>query len=111
MSTLEYCCTARAPKTQVMTNCPNCGAPITGLRCEYCGTQFEKPKTVYCEVPYSRPYNDVETQLMNLQSQIAEANARMANSIQTQYLLNTLGRWTAWPYITRPAPLGTIKTR
>ena len=23
-----------------ITNCPNCGAPITGLKCEYCGTQF-----------------------------------------------------------------------
>ena len=22
------------------TNCPNCGAPITGYKCEYCGTQF-----------------------------------------------------------------------
>ena len=22
------------------TNCPNCGAPITGLQCEYCGTMF-----------------------------------------------------------------------
>lgn len=21
-------------------NCPNCGAPINGTRCEYCGTQF-----------------------------------------------------------------------
>lgn len=21
-------------------NCPNCGAPITGFKCEYCGTQF-----------------------------------------------------------------------
>lgn len=21
-------------------NCPNCGAPISGDRCEYCGTQF-----------------------------------------------------------------------
>lgn len=21
-------------------NCPNCGAPITGLLCEYCGTVF-----------------------------------------------------------------------
>lgn len=20
------------------TNCPNCGAPLTGCRCEYCGT-------------------------------------------------------------------------
>ena len=21
-------------------NCPNCGAPISGAKCEYCGTQF-----------------------------------------------------------------------
>ena len=24
-----------------MTNCPNCGAVITGTVCEYCGTRFE----------------------------------------------------------------------
>ena len=23
------------------TNCPNCGAMITGMKCEYCGTDFE----------------------------------------------------------------------
>lgn len=23
-----------------MYNCPNCGAPITGEKCEYCGTVF-----------------------------------------------------------------------
>ena len=23
-----------------MTNCPNCGAPITRPTCEYCGTKF-----------------------------------------------------------------------
>ena len=23
-----------------LLNCPNCGAPITGLSCDYCGTQF-----------------------------------------------------------------------
>lgn len=28
-------------------SCPNCGAPITGWRCEYCGTVFEgEPATV-----------------------------------------------------------------
>ena len=26
-------------KDRVM-NCPNCGAPVTGGRCEYCGTLF-----------------------------------------------------------------------
>ena len=23
-----------------MTNCPNCGSPISGVKCEYCGTTF-----------------------------------------------------------------------
>lgn len=23
-----------------MTNCPNCGAPISGIKCNYCGTTF-----------------------------------------------------------------------
>ena len=27
-----------------MTNCPNCGAPLTNsVSCEYCGTVFPKP--------------------------------------------------------------------
>ena len=28
-------------------NCPNCGAPVKGYRCEYCGTPFEGPRR-YC---------------------------------------------------------------
>lgn len=24
-----------------MKNCPNCGAPVSGSHCEYCGTDFE----------------------------------------------------------------------
>lgn len=24
------------------TNCPNCGAPISGHKCEYCGTVFDR---------------------------------------------------------------------
>lgn len=27
-----------------MTNCPNCGAPITSHQCEYCGTMFNTLK-------------------------------------------------------------------
>ena len=27
------------------TNCPNCGAPITGDKCEYCGTSFRYAAT------------------------------------------------------------------
>lgn len=34
-------------KTSVMneTNCPNCGAPIIGSKCEYCGTVFSNHDT------------------------------------------------------------------
>lgn len=28
------------------TNCPNCGAPITGRKCEYCGTRFSEPEPI-----------------------------------------------------------------
>ena len=27
--------------TNKTTNCPNCGAPITSSKCDYCGTDFE----------------------------------------------------------------------
>lgn len=30
-----------------MRNCPNCGAPINGDKCEYCGTVFVKDKDRY----------------------------------------------------------------
>ena len=34
-----------------MTNCPNCGAPITGPECEYCGTWFpELERTTEAEI-------------------------------------------------------------
>lgn len=28
--------------TKKSTNCPNCGAPITSSKCDYCGTDFEQ---------------------------------------------------------------------
>lgn len=30
-----------------MTNCPNCGAPAKGSRCEYCGTPLERETVAY----------------------------------------------------------------
>ena len=36
-------------------NCPNCGAPITGVRCKYCGTQFFNMADIeYGEAGYIR---------------------------------------------------------
>ena len=29
-----------------MTNCVNCGAPLEGLKCEYCGTEYLDKNTI-----------------------------------------------------------------
>ena len=34
------------------TNCPNCGAPIKGIKCDYCGTYFHD-------------WSDIDTKDMN----------------------------------------------
>ena len=34
-------CPDDKPSSQIAQNCPNCGAPRSGYRCEYCGTPFE----------------------------------------------------------------------
>lgn len=31
-----------AGKAILITNCPNCGAPVSGIVCEYCGTRFKQ---------------------------------------------------------------------
>lgn len=36
MADMKYCC-IESPKRKVEENCPSCGAPITGDKCEYCG--------------------------------------------------------------------------
>lgn len=44
------------------TNCKNCGAPLSGGKCDYCGTEYGKPGKVYMDgkkvgilVPPPRP--------------------------------------------------------
>lgn len=64
------------------TNCPNCGAPITGPVCEYCGTRHYSQ-----EILTARFY--AENELVYAQTQLSQA-------AQTQYLLSTMQKWTAW---------------
>lgn len=56
----------------VQTNCPNCGAPITSHKCEYCGTVFDRDKE---EQILRREKNEL------LQKQFALAQAHQAESI------------------------------
>ena len=39
------------PKEELL-NCPNCSAPISGDRCDYCGTQFIDCTTIRMDKPF-----------------------------------------------------------
>ena len=47
--------TAKITGNPTSTNCPNCGAPITGPFCEYCGTIFDSD---YSQRISKRKHND-----------------------------------------------------
>ena len=64
-----------------MTNCPNCGAPYHGHKCEYCGTiipEYEKLMEYY-------------------QSKIDHLQISIANAEQTALLIASMGKWTSSP--------------
>lgn len=39
-------------KKKEVLNCPNCSAPISGDRCDYCGTQFIDCTTIRPDKPF-----------------------------------------------------------
>ena len=77
------------------SNCPNCGAPLKGSTCEYCGSYFpeREPRPVYSGFfpGYYDPYN----QIMNLQSQLMLAQTQISQSEQSRYLLSIMNTWRA----------------
>ena len=52
-------------------NCPNCGAPITGDHCEYCGTVFKQ------EEPGTALYADNRLICVLYENQQIEMNAKL----------------------------------
>ena len=58
-------------------NCPNCGAPIHGVVCEYCGTVSPL---------YEEKHQEYE-------SRIAKLNAELENAKKTDYRLSAIGKW------------------
>ena len=84
-------------------NCPNCGAPITGPRCEYCDTLLVEPTYYQFNIPYSGGSGG---SYCNIRQQLEEAQAQAAQIMQTNFILQSIQ-----PYIPRSASLGTVKTR
>lgn len=61
------------------SNCPNCGAPIAGAKCEYCGTVF-----------HSEEYKDLlAKKAVELQAAQIRMNANLIQSIQPYYYQNS----------------------
>lgn len=74
-----------------MINCPNCGAPLKGPTCEYCGSYFPEraPAPVYSG--FAPGYYDH----VNLQSQLMSAQAQISQAELSRYLLSITNTWRA----------------
>lgn len=97
----ECCCDDEPARPRKKSyNCPNCGAPITGPRCEYYDTLLVEPTYYQFNIPYSGG------SYCNIRQQLEEAQAQVAQIAQTNFILQSIQ-----PYIPRPASLGTVKTR
>lgn len=60
-------------------NCPNCGAPIAGLTCDYCGTEFGE----------EQEYLDAKRELIINQQMLL-------NEKQTEGLLQIINSFLKW---------------
>lgn len=75
-------------------NCPNCGAPITGPRCAYCDTLLVEPTYYQFNIPYPN-----EGSYCNIRQQLEEAQARVAQSAQTNFIMaNGIQSISLYPY-------------
>lgn len=68
-------------KLDLPLNCPNCGAPIHGGSCEYCGTTFYR--LAVGEDSYEREYRRLKKEEAYLKAQYAQA-------VQTSAILSNL---------------------
>lgn len=75
------------PQEKKICNCPNCGAPISSYICEYCGTEFEKPKKVLTDEEKRESFVEFarKQQLNQIQA---------SQEWQKQQILNTLNTYS-----------------
>lgn len=62
-----------------MTNCPNCGAVITGPKCEYCDTRFDIKHAGYTAVSRLEKENEFIMQRIAINDLYIEALSAMRN--------------------------------
>ena len=79
-----------------MSNCPNCGAPRHGNKCEYCGTVFQvEPVSHYVPADASCRIN--MSTLDALRQELAQAQCNLATMAQNQYLIQSCNPFTIMP--------------
>lgn len=63
-----------------MTNCPNCGAQVTGPRCEYCETVFDTNTPVHesIEDDLDEMIRDYSKEMNELANDLAKKNKQLA---------------------------------
>ena len=76
-------------------NCPNCGAPISSYICEYCGTEFEKPKKKLSYEEMRESFAEAEIVrkqklIDELKRQQRRAELQASQEWQTQNLFNAI---------------------
>lgn len=80
-------------------NCPNCAAPITGIKCEYCGTQFldfaliDMDRPFYIRVKQGSNLITCKAKVneFNVRSEPPEYDIMYTDSIPTIYRTNISG--------------------
>ena len=75
------------PQEKKICNCPNCGAPISSYICEYCGTEFEKPKKVLTDEEKRESFVEFARKQQLNQKQASQ-------EWQKQQILNTLNSYS-----------------
>ena len=87
------------------TNCKNCGAPLTGCECEYCGTRYEFPERIilYADDEPVVVIEDEEYYMPNMET-FADALCRLSRSAGIS--LNDVRREVGLPEIEdKPSPI------
>ena len=74
-----YCCIEKTNNEKPPRNCPNCGAPVNGKTCEYCGTVFSVKNAEY--------KSDFDKYLESLKTELESALIKQAQEIQNQEIL------------------------
>lgn len=75
-------------------NCPNCGAPLASDICEYCGTEFEKPKKKLLDAEMQDFFGETiarkQKLIDELKRQQRRAELQVSQEWQTQNLFNAI---------------------